>query len=95
LNAPKQDIFILPRHKYEAAITVLDDIDRRFGQDESPAIRDKLLSVRKNSVEALLILGRHDDAVRTIRQVLAQVDASDQASAIMPFLLWLTQPQTP
>ncbi|MDR0717399.1 MAG: tetratricopeptide repeat protein [Azoarcus sp.] len=81
--------------KPDAAMAVYDELDRRFGQDASPDARKVIAMAQGNLAEALLVHGRHAEAAQKIRQVRQKVDASDEISAIMPFLLWLAEPQTP
>jgi hypothetical protein len=68
---------------------------KRYGDSSAPALREQCYRALANSVEPLLVLGKNPEAARRIRQVLAQAKPADQASAIMPFLLWLADPQTP
>ncbi|MDR2165709.1 MAG: CDC27 family protein [Zoogloeaceae bacterium] len=78
-----------------ARIAVHDEIERRLAKDGSPDARGQLLAIRQNSAALLLRLGRHAEAAQKIRQVMAEIDTADPASAILSFLLWLAEPQMP
>jgi hypothetical protein len=69
------------------ALATLNQVLARYGNSPEPALQKQCFHALQNSVEPLLVLG--------IRQVQKQITASDGESAIMAFLLWLAEPQTP
>jgi tetratricopeptide (TPR) repeat protein len=78
------------------AFAVSNLVLERYGNSPEPRLQKVCSRALQNSVEPLLVLGKLRDAAQRIRQVQEQiVTADDGDSAIMAFLLWLAEPQTP
>jgi tetratricopeptide (TPR) repeat protein len=73
------------------AIACYDDLLARYGQSENPVIRSQCQLALANMAELLLVLGKNEEAIPRIRQVLARTDATNLRFAILNFLLWLAE----
>jgi tetratricopeptide (TPR) repeat protein len=80
----------------EGGVDAYDELLKRYGKPGAPeGVQVQCLIVMQNSVEILLVLGRSEDAIRRIRQVLELSVEQESVSAIMHFLLWLADEETP
>ncbi|WP_169446391.1 tetratricopeptide repeat protein [Leucothrix mucor] len=75
------------------AMTCYEQLLDRYSNSELPAIQEPCLSAAANIVEPLLELGQTEAATQRIHQVMKKVDESNQKYAIMPYLLWLVEPE--
>jgi tetratricopeptide (TPR) repeat protein len=77
-------------NRIDEAIAVYDEVIRRFGNDAG-----SVAAALANSAEAALVLGRKAEFTRRAETLRASADASKTDKAVMSFLIWLADPETP
>jgi tetratricopeptide (TPR) repeat protein len=77
------------------ALAVSDSALARCGNFPPPVLQKQCFYALEASVAPLLALGKPRDAAQRIRQVQKQLSTTDGDRAIMTFLLWLAEAQTP
>jgi hypothetical protein len=77
------------------AVDCCDVLLTRYGRIENPTLQLYCQSALVNGVEYLLVLGRHTEANQRIQDALKRIDNTNQTYAIIHFLRWLMETDTP
>ena len=91
---PKDDIFD-SENNLSTAIVCFEELINRYGESDNPQVQQQCQSARTSLAELALITDQPQIALKYINQVLEQTTPENEEHAIMPFLRWLADPETP